>query len=299
VQESRSPSKEYVTLVVMVIIYLSWAALTWFHQSIPNSLLFVLGGLTVCWYGSFQHETIHGHPTRKRWLNSLLGYAPLGLVYPYPIYRDSHLEHHDVDHLTHPEKDPESFYFLETKWRELSPPAQAILKLNHTLAGRLTVGPILVAGVFLWGEVRNLWRGEKRYLQTWLIHIVMVAAVLHWVVAVCGMPLLTYLVCFAYPGLSMTLLRSYLEHRPAEVQEHRSAVVEGRFFSLLFMGVNYHYLHHRDPWIPWYELGRRYHAQKEEILEENGGYQFDNYSEVVRRHAFCAKDSPVFPDPLR
>ena len=283
----------------MAAIYLLWGGLTWFHESIPKPLLFVLGGLSICWYGSFQHETIHGHPTSKRWLNNLLGYAPLGLIYPYPIYRDSHLEHHSVDHLTHPEKDPESFYILNTKWEELSSPVRAVFRLNHTLVGRLTLGPILVGGLFLWGEMRQLWRGEKANLRTWQIHFLAVLAVTHWVAVVCSMPVLTYLFCFVYPGLSLTLLRSYLEHQPAACQNHRTAVVEGRFFSLLFMGVNYHYLHHRDPWLPWYDLGSSYRAQKEQLLEENGGYHFQNYGEVLRKHAFHAKESPVFPDPLR
>lgn len=270
-----------------------------FHESIPGPLLFVLGGLTVCWYGSFQHETIHGHPTSKRWLNDLLGYLPLGLVYPYPIYRDTHLEHHQVDHLTHPEIDPESYYVLNSKWQDLSKPVQALLWVNHTLLGRLVLGPVLVGGVFLFGEMRKLWRGQRENLRTWQIHALTIAVVLHWVVVICDMPVTTYLLCFVYPGLSLTLLRSYLEHRPAEHQNHRTAVVEGRFFSLLFLGVNYHYLHHREPWIPWYELGPRYYREREELLEENGGYHFESYSEVFQKHAFSPKDSPIFPDPLR
>lgn len=283
----------------MIAVYLCWGLLTLHHARLPGPLLFCLGGMVVCWYGSFQHETIHGHPTRKPWLNSLLGYLPLGLIYPYPIYRDTHLEHHQVDHLTHPDEDPESFYILATKWSDLPRPVKAVFWVNHTLLGRLILGPVLVGGMFWWAELRKLWQGKRENLTTWQIHFLMLAVVLHWVVQVCEMSVLTYLTCFAYPGLSLTLLRSYLEHRPAEHQSHRTAVVEGRFFSLLFMGVNYHYLHHREPWLPWYELGKQYEAQRESILSENGGYHFSNYSEVLRRHAFKAKDSPVFPDPLR
>lgn len=290
---------EYRTWLVWLANLTAWAGLTWYHSSIPSWLLFLLGGLVVCWWGSFQHETIHGHPTSKRWLNNVLGYLPMGLIYPYPIYRDSHLEHHDIDHLTHPDKDPESYYIFRTKWEELPGIARALLLVNHTLVGRLTLGPLLVSGVFLVSEMQKLLKGEHRYLRTWQIHLLTSAAVLHWAVVVCKMPLLTYLTCFVYPGLSLTLLRSYLEHRPADCQAHRSCVVEGNFFSLLFLGVNYHYLHHRDPWLPWYELKSRYHSQKQEILEANGNYHFDSYSEVFKRHAVEAKDSPVFPDPLR
>ena len=292
-------SGEYRTWLVALLVYFWWGTLTWYHESVPYWLLFIMGGIVVCWHGSLQHETIHGHPTGKKWINSALGYLPLGLCYPYPIYRDSHLEHHDVDHLTHPEDDPESYYIFRKKWDELPTAARALLRVNHTAAGRLILGPILIGGVFLIDQALKLLKGERRYLWTWQIHLLLVGAVLHWIVAICGMPLGTYLLCFAYPGMSLTLLRSYLEHRPAPTQEHRSAVVEGGFFSLLYLGVNYHALHHREPWVPWYQLGPRYREEKEQILEENGFYHFDNYGDVVRRYAFSPKDSPVFPDPLR
>jgi len=44
---------------------------------------------------SLQHEIIHGHPTRKRWLNNLIGQWPLALWLPFENYRHSHLAHHN------------------------------------------------------------------------------------------------------------------------------------------------------------------------------------------------------------
>lgn len=46
------------------------------------------------------HELVHGHPTRDRRLNRLLGYAPLAVWFPYTLYMESHLRHHNDDHLT-------------------------------------------------------------------------------------------------------------------------------------------------------------------------------------------------------
>lgn len=291
--------RHLLTWMVVGVIYLSWLGLTWFHASLPAPLLFVLGGFIVCWHGSLQHETIHGHPTRKRWLNALLGYPPIGLAYPYVIYRDTHLEHHAIDHLTHPEQDPESYYVFKTTWEELNPVARWVLRLNHTAVGRLFLGPVLVPAVFYFGHFRDLLKGERKYLKVWLLHFALVGLVMAWVLFACKMSVGRYLLCFVYPGISLTLLRAYLEHRPASCQDHRTAVVEGGLFSLLYLGVNYHYLHHKEPWLPWYELGPRYHQDREELLEANGGYHFENYAQVLRNYAFTPKDSPVFPDPLQ
>ena len=56
---------------------------------------------------SVQHELLHGHPTRSLLLNKLLGYAPFAVWYPYTLYRDSHLLHHNDEDLTLPGIDPE------------------------------------------------------------------------------------------------------------------------------------------------------------------------------------------------
>ncbi len=55
------------------------------------SLLAVLGVL----YMSLQHELMHGHPTRSRFINGLIGFAPLAIWFPYALYRNAHLKHHD------------------------------------------------------------------------------------------------------------------------------------------------------------------------------------------------------------
>ena len=48
---------------------------------------------------------------------TLLGFAPLAVWFPYGVYRDSHLRHHDDPHLTRPEHDPESYFVSSKKWR--------------------------------------------------------------------------------------------------------------------------------------------------------------------------------------
>jgi fatty acid desaturase len=118
--------------------------------------------------------------------------------------------------------------------------------------------------------------------------------VLGWLLVVCRMPVLTYLAGFVYPGVALTLLRSFIEHRPAETPAHRSAIVEASpIFSLLYLNNNLHSLHHRAPAVPWYELPPLYRSQRAELLAESGGYAFAGYAEIARRYAFTCKDSPI------
>ncbi len=84
--------------------------LTLFWAAIPIWLLVPLAAWLIAWQGSLQHEVMHGHPTRNRRINDAIGWPPLSLWLPYPIYRVSHLRHHRDEYLTDPIEDPESTY---------------------------------------------------------------------------------------------------------------------------------------------------------------------------------------------
>src|SRR5690242_3005967 len=81
---------ELPTWMVAAAIYIGWGLVTWWHARVPGWALAAIGGYLVAWHGSLQHEILHGHPTRIRWLNTLLALPPLGLWFPYPTYRESH-----------------------------------------------------------------------------------------------------------------------------------------------------------------------------------------------------------------
>lgn len=292
------PWREAPTWLVAGAIYAGWGCLTWFHDSVTWWLALPLGGWLVAWHNSLQHEALHGHPSRHRWLNAALAWPPLGLWMPYAIYRDSHLAHHRSPALTDPAADPESFYLPRERWSATSRPVRALLIANNTLAGRMIVGPWLVAGRFWSGEAGRLLAGDFRHAGAWLLHLALCALVLIWVVVLCGIPPLDYLLFFAWPGLSLTLLRSFTEHRPAGSQDQRSAIVEaGPLVRLLFLNNNLHALHHAHPDLPWHALPAAYRRGRGDILRRNGGFVFDGgYLEIARRFAFAPKDPPVHPD---
>ena len=112
----------------------------------------------------------------------------------------------------------------------------------------------------------------------------------------CDIPLLEYVVLIAYPGVSLTMLRSFLEHQADPDPAKRSAVVKsGKTMGLLFLNNNLHALHHEQAALPWYQLPLIYTQQSEAILRRNGGYFYSGYFDIVRRYLLSPKTHPRHP----
>lgn len=288
---------ELPTWLVVLAVYGGFLRVTWGYNNLPVWLVLPLAAALMTLHGSLQHEAIHGHPTRSRALNAWVVGVPLSLWLPYPIYRESHLEHHRVERLTDPLQDPESYYVTPAMWQSMGPVRRSLRRAQSTLLGRVLLGPPMVVGRLFRAEWRLLCGGDRRHVAAWLQHLAGCALVLGWVVLVCRIPLGAYLAFFVYPGLALSLVRSFLEHRPAASPGERTVIVEaGPLMSLLFLNNNLHVVHHASPGLPWYELPARYRRDREAVLSANGRFLFRGYGEIFRRHALRAKDAPVHPD---
>ena len=95
---------EWPTWLALIVVYAAWVGAIYFHAFLGPVLTSLLLVLVCAWYMSIQHELVHGHPTRIRWLNKLLGFAPLAIWFPYTLYAESHLRHHNDTH-TYPTVD--------------------------------------------------------------------------------------------------------------------------------------------------------------------------------------------------
>lgn len=292
----RRRAVEWPTLAVAAAVYLGFGAATWFHAALPVWLLPVVGGLLVAWQASLQHETVHDHPTRSRWMNRLIGLPSLTLWLPWGVYRDTHLRHHVDSRLTDPLEDPESFYVTPQAWARMNRLQRGWLWAQNTLAGRLVLGPWRIVPGFLRDQVLMLWKGDRCHLKHWLWHVPALAILIVWLTVVCGMPLWLYALTFIYPGTSLMLLRSFLEHQAAEEIGERTAVVEaGPVMGLLYLNNNLHAVHHARPRMPWYRLPEIYRAHRDEVLTHNGGYRYTSYAGIVATYLFKAKEPPVHP----
>ena len=290
------PPVEWPTLLLAGVIYAGWIAATRLHDQLHPVALALLGGWLIAWHGSLQHEVIHGHPTPWRRLNDALAALPLSLWLPYEIYRRSHLRHHASEHLAHPAHDPEARYLpVGSGWRHGV--ALAAARAQSTLAGRLALGPIIDAARFLAAEARRLVRDQDDSRAVWLRHLAGVAVVLAWLQFDCGFSLGDYLLLFVYPGLALTLIRSFAEHRAGADPGGRVAIVErAPVFGLLFLNNNLHAAHHQWPGLAWWRLPARYRAHREALLAANGGLVYAGYGEVFSRFLFRPHDVLAHPD---
>lgn len=296
VRRPREGRIEWPTLAVAAALYGAFGLVTWFHAALPWWLLLPLGAYLVAWHGSLQHEVAHGHPSPWPPLNEALVLPSLWLWLPFRLYRESHLRHHRDENLTDPELDPESTYLTAEAWARLPTPARVLHYLSRTVAGRLLLGPLVCIARVWSAEARRLLAGDASTLGAWLRHGLGCALVIGWIVGACGMSLVEYILLFAYPGLALTLLRSYLEHRARPAVAERSAVVEaGPVMSLLYLNNNLHALHHAEPGLPWYRLPARYRETRAALLAANGGYRVHGYGEVVLRYLLWPKEPPVHP----
>jgi fatty acid desaturase len=288
---------EWPTVGLATVIYASFLVLTYCHASVPWYVLIPLGGYLVAWHSSLLHELVHGHPTRNRRFNALLGSLPLLLWLPFEVYRAQHLKHHRDANLTDPLDDPESYYVTAATWQRLPEWRRRLLLLRNTLLGRLTIGSALVVSGFLRGQIRELIKGAPGVRRAWGVHLLGVAIVLGWLVLVAGMPLWQYVLLIVWPATSLMLVRSFLEHQATPEVEHRTVIVEaGPLMRLLFLNNNLHIVHHAKPAVPWYELPKVYAADRQGWRRRNGGYVFEGgYAEILRRFAFRAKEPPVHP----
>lgn len=285
---------ELPTWLVAAAVYGGWLLLTLHAGDLPWWIVAPALGCIIGWHNSLQHEIIHGHPTGCRAIDDALGMPPLGLWMPFHAYRRLHLRHHRVTRLTDPGTDPESYYFTHAQWRSMAPVLRRLMIFNNTLLGRLAVGPAIAVARYWSAEIRCSTADGRRIAGDWLPHLALVA-LLAWWVAACGMPFWLYLLA-AYIGLSFTLHRSFHEHRPARGRGGRSATVDASpFWRLLYLGNNFHALHHRRPDLPWYRLRQ---AQREGGGEPAGpadGFAFRGYGEILLRYLFRPKDAPVHP----
>jgi fatty acid desaturase len=287
---------EWPTVFLAIGIYASWLAVTFFNQSLPDIVLFILGGWLIAWQSSLQHETIHGHPTRNRLLNYLFGAPPLALWLPYEIYRLSHLHHHRDETLTNPNDDPESKYWDPLDWESLTAVGRLVAWAQAPLLGRLILGPMWSVYLFISTEFKAILRGDYPRLKVWFWHALSTVPVLIWLTCICDLSIGKYLLFFVYPGTSVLLLRSFAEHLAAVEVKHRTAIVENAsILGLLFLNNNLHAVHHRHPSVAWYQLPEKYLANRETFLSENGGLVYHGYGEVLQRFLLQPHDQILYP----
>jgi fatty acid desaturase len=282
------------TWLVALALYGSWAALVWFHASLPWWVLYPAGAYVVAWHFSLQHEAIHSFLSAPKWLRWAVVTPPIGLWLPFPLYHEAHRKHHQNTNLTVPGVDTESFYQRREDWARMSPLRRALLTGNQTLAGRVLLGPPLRLEKLVVRETARLRAGDFSHVPHWIVHVVLVAALFGYISGICGMPWWEYVLGIAWPAFGLGWVRSFAEHKYGPRPGQRTAITESNlFWSLLFLYNNLHAVHHLYPKMPWWEIPRFWRAHRDKVLAHNGHHYYRGYGEIASRWLL----TPIFLPP--
>ena len=293
---SPTARSEWPTWLLIPVIYGSWVATLYWSQRLGLLATTLLLILSTTWYMSLQHELVHGHPTRNRRLNKLLGYAPLAVWFPYTLYMESHLRHHNDAVLTLPGVDPETHYVSDETWQRSGWLMRALFVHRKRFWGRFVFGPAMAIVAMAREAIDQVRGGNYHYVLMWAMHLTLLSAMLATIAVVAGIPAWYYLLAVAYPALSLAMVRSYYEHRAAADCKHRIAINEASWpMRVLYLNNNYHLVHHDLPSLPWYLLARVYWADREAYLARCGGFRIGGYGELAWRFGMTPIDAPVHP----
>jgi fatty acid desaturase len=282
--------------MVALVLYGAWVLLMVFNASLPWWVITPVGAYLLAWHFSLQHEAIHSFRGVPAWLRFAVVFPPIGLWFPYPLYRKSHTTHHRDIHLTIPGVDTESYYVLRADWERMGPIKRGLLTFNQTMAGRLLIGPALRLWILVNRETQRVLKRDYSHLPHWAAHVAAVAVLFWFISGVCGFAWWKYCLWVAYPGLSLSLLRAFTEHRAAADSQERTASVESNaVFGLLYLYNNLHVAHHLKPAMPWYEIPRFYRENRAMLLQSNGQFVFKGYGYLAKRYFFVPVFSPVHP----
>ena len=284
------------TWIVALVLYSAWVLLIEFNARLPWWVILPVGAYLLAWHFSLQHEAIHSFRGVPAWLRFAVVFPPLGLWFPYPLYRKSHTTHHRDIHLTIPAVDTESYYVSQADWARKGAFERGILTFNQTMAGRLLIGPVLRLWTLIAKETGRVRRGDFSHLPHWMAHAAAVAALFWFISGICGFPWWQYCLLVAYPGLSLSLLRAFTEHRAAEDSQERTASVESNaLFGILYLYNNLHVAHHLKPAMPWYDIPRFYRDNRAALLAGNGQFVYKGYAQLARSYFLIPVFSPVHP----
>jgi fatty acid desaturase len=217
------------TLLVAAAIYASWLLLLASHDFVPWWITAPLAGFVVQWHSSLQHEAIHSMRGLPKWLRRALVWPPIGVSFPFELYRRSHSQHHRNRTFTHPVKDTESYYHREKDWKAYGDLRRWLFIANQTFLGRIFIGPFLGTTRLFIQEAFKMISGDISNVGIWFRHFIGLALMLRLVRRVFDMSVLSYMAEFVYTGFMFGMMRNFIEHRWSEAPSERTAVVESNW----------------------------------------------------------------------
>ncbi len=186
---------EWPTWFLLIGVYAGWFSVMLASPRLGVWLSTLLLIPLVTLWLLVQHELLHGHPTRSLLVNKLLGYAPFAVWYPYRLYRDSHLLHHNDEDLTLPGIGPESRYLNQSQWDNSAVFKRGVHWLTKTVSGRFLLAAPLAIGRLGRHEFRRL----PQVWPMWVCHGAMTLLMLSFIAHYSALPVWQYLLLVTSP----------------------------------------------------------------------------------------------------
>ncbi|NNF34354.1 MAG: hypothetical protein HKN68_09610 [Saprospiraceae bacterium] len=203
------------------------------------------------------HLNISGNKHSLRWIDEIIGWlSGITLFAPFYIFKVLHFRHHA--HTNDPIKDPD--HWLASKG--------FIALIFHST----TIFPVyMVRGAQLLFHKKKITRKVKKELQIGFIGLFILIGLLIVAGSILGwsLVLMVWVIPAVIAQAFLALTFDWLPHHPhkekARYKNTRIHDIPG--LSFLFLGQNYHLIHHLYPRIPFYNYKKTYAEIKEELVE--------------------------------
>lgn len=298
---SRPSRIEWPTILLVIICYMAWFCLALAGAGLHPIIWIAAVSVLTTLYWSLIHEAVHNHPTDIEWFNRIVVIIPIGWVFAYGRFRDSHLRHHATGELTDPFDDPESFYLSPSRWQKMGKPLKLLLRFNNSLFGRMLIGPAIAIWRMITSDIDRLndtatSREEcSSIIREWLLHGMLIVT-LAWLLARHSSVPFWQFVAAAYIGISILQIRTFPEHQASNSAGERTVIIEDKGpLAFLFLYNNLHVVHHTRPGLAWYRLPGFYYRHRTQFIRRNNGYVYASYWQVLRQYILKPKEPVPHP----
>jgi beta-carotene hydroxylase len=225
------------------------ASLSYLWSGVPAWAAIVLGVLARYLGFTVMHDASHRAAHRNRRVNELLGWPPaLALTVTLPMFRSCHTKHHS--YTNQPDIDPDIDVARSPAW--LRP--VWLLSPLWTYRSRYFT--------------RDWAKTERDRRAQILVDLLIVGGIVAAVTTGHTTDLLVVVVVPVLVSLALlTLAFDYIPHLPYDSTEryHDTRALPSRTLNVLFLGQNYHLVHHLWNSVPWYKYQRVFAETRDEL----------------------------------
>lgn len=226
------------------------ASLSYLWGVVPAWAAIGLGAFARYLGFTVMHEASHRVAHRNRRVNDFLGWPPgLALTVTLNVFRTCHTKHHT--HTNQPDIDPDLDVARSPRWLR---PLWLLAPLWSYRAGYFGKG---------WAKTRSHWWMQVVFDVTMLI-AVLAAVVMGYTVELLVVFVVPLVLALAFLSLAFDLI----PHLPYDSTErfYDTRALPGRTLNVLFLGQNYHLVHHLWNSVPWYKYQAVYAETRDDLV---------------------------------